>query len=704
MKKVIFKPRARLLLQLGDQLIRNESIAVLELVKNAYDADANKVKIVMNNVDDPDIGEIVIEDDGTGMDIDIIENIWMEPGNEHKSKLFKSRIKTAKYKRLPLGEKGIGRFGVHKLGYEVKIISKKENAKEVYFHIDWEQFEEAGYLKDLPIKIYDRDAEIFTGNKTGTKIIIKRLRNQWDKKNVRDLYRAINTLNSPFEQPGSFRIEFKIDNKDWIKGLKSFSDIKKYSLFHAEATLAKDKIKNLSYSFTPWETMHGIEPRKLKYTNIKMEINEKDSETGKKTKNKKVLDLSQYKIGEIKLELLMFDRDSTILALGVDDKTGLKMYLEQNGGIRVFRDGLRIYDYGEPGNDWLELDSKRINSPSETFSNNLVIGSVNISRDSSEDLNEKTNREGFIENEAFYLFQEVLLFAISQIGIERHIDKTTLREKFGRINTAEPVTHNISELKKKIKRKIKDEKLRKELNNIVARIDEEFRYVKEIYLYSSAAGLNLSIVIHEIEKLIYELNIAITKQKTSMKIIKIAKHLANLIETYSDLIKHSSKKTEKLNDIIDNAIFAVEYRLEAHKIEFEDEYKKKIMPIKFKCSKNLLISSIMNIVDNSIYWLNYYKVRKKKIYLDIVKYHEGYISLIIADNGKGFTLSVEAMIKPLVSGRREGERGMGLGLHIVSEVIKIHEGILEFPDYNDLEIPDDYKNGAIIMLSFKVAK
>ena len=84
MLQMPFKPRAQILLQLGEQLIKNENIAILELVKNAYDADAKKVVVNMRSIDSKDIGYIEIHDDGCGMSIDIIRDIWMEPGNSHK--------------------------------------------------------------------------------------------------------------------------------------------------------------------------------------------------------------------------------------------------------------------------------------------------------------------------------------------------------------------------------------------------------------------------------------------------------------------------------------------------------------------------------------------------------------------------------------------------------------------------------------------
>ena len=84
MLQMPFKPRAQILLQLGEQLIKNENIAILELVKNAYDADAKKVVVNMRSIDSKDIGYIEIHDDGCGRSIDIIRDIWMEPGNSHK--------------------------------------------------------------------------------------------------------------------------------------------------------------------------------------------------------------------------------------------------------------------------------------------------------------------------------------------------------------------------------------------------------------------------------------------------------------------------------------------------------------------------------------------------------------------------------------------------------------------------------------------
>lgn len=101
-KKNFFQPRARLLLQLGDKLIKNENIALLELIKNSYDADARKVTVKLRHLKNKDLGYIEILDDGEGMNMEIIENVWLEPGSDHKEVLTRNNVRTKKYKRLPI--------------------------------------------------------------------------------------------------------------------------------------------------------------------------------------------------------------------------------------------------------------------------------------------------------------------------------------------------------------------------------------------------------------------------------------------------------------------------------------------------------------------------------------------------------------------------------------------------------------------------
>src|SRR5690606_12499622 len=106
------------------------------------------------------------------------------------------------------------------------------------------------------------------------------------------------------------------------------------------------------YKFTPWAKMKGLKARDHVEKNIPMVRRAFDEGVNKKIL--KDIDVSLYRIGKIKLKILIFDFENIIMALGgIEDKQGLKNYLKLNGGLRVYRNDVRVYDYGEPGNDWL---------------------------------------------------------------------------------------------------------------------------------------------------------------------------------------------------------------------------------------------------------------------------------------------------------------------------------------------------------------
>ena len=194
-EKPHFKTRARLLCQLGEQLIKSESIALLELVKNAYDADASFCDVKIKNIENEEECSIIIEDDGAGMDLATLQNVWLEIGTDNKQESKRNGRKSPKYGRTSLGEKGIGRLGVHRLGRNIELISRMEQGKECVLKIDWDEIENSRYIEDFPIYLEERNAKTFKETH-GTKIIIKKVRKPWLRGDVRNVARGINSLNS----------------------------------------------------------------------------------------------------------------------------------------------------------------------------------------------------------------------------------------------------------------------------------------------------------------------------------------------------------------------------------------------------------------------------------------------------------------------------------------------------------------------------
>ena len=683
--KLPFKPRARLLLLLGDQLIRSPSIAVFELVKNSYDADSKDVEITFENLDETLEARIVVEDTGTGMDFKTVTQEWLEPGTDYRAGQRKSLKRTTVFSRMPLGEKGVGRFAAHKLGNNIRLITRKGTGDEILIEIDWSEFSELNstkklYLADIPVKITRRTPEHFVKKKTGTRIEITQLKDNWTRGGIRNLARSINSITSPFSAKGEFQTKLNIiGHEDWLSGLLKVEDVLDYSLYHALCVL-EDKKLELEYKFTPYSRMEKVESRSQNY------------------KGKKSLslpkNLENHAIGKVKLEMYIFDREPRVLSLGVSDRKGLQDFLDNQGGVRVYRDGIRVYDYGEPDNDWLGLGGRRVNVPTKRISNNIILSAIAIDRVQSQDLIEKTNREGFVENEAFNTFKECIKYTIKQIEAERNKDKLRIRNAYASQKVKEPVLEDLSEIREIVRKK----KLENELDPYLDRIESDFLTIRDRFLVSASSGLSLAVVIHEVEKGIAELSKAVIADHASERLVQLAAHLSELVEGFAALIKQSGSKKEKASELIHSALFNVSLRLEHHGITMVQETNK--YDFSTVCSRRLVISTIMNLIDNSIWWLHNKwgtTANVKKLFVGTSNEFPSGPAIIVADNGPGFIDPPEYLIEPFISRKPDG---MGLGLHLADQVMKAQGGELRFPGPGDVTLPRDF-GGAVVALIFK---
>jgi len=680
-----FKPRARLLLLLGDQLIREPGIAVFELVKNAYDADSPDATITMTILSDIEHSKIVVQDSGVGMDFETVTQVWLEPGTDFRAQQRIEGRRTEKYHRLPLGEKGVGRFAAHKLGSYVTLITRKKDHSEVMVNIDWRKFTEHRYLEEIPVNVIEREPEIFKGNNTGTRIEIAALRNEWTRGMVRDLFRSVTSICSPFDKKGEFKARLILtENKDWLKGLKTVNEMLEFALFRAKCKITENLL-TYEYEFEPFPSMDKVGGRTAALT-INIDVNGNL--------------ISKY-VGPVNVDLYIFDRDPSVLALGVSDKKGLKEFLDTTGGIRVYRDGIRVYDYGEPGNDWLNLGARRVNIPTKRISNNIVIGAVSLDLDKSTTsepensfgLIEKTNREGFVDNTTYREFKDAVYFAVKQIEHERDQDKTRIRNAYSGKKNREPVLYDLTELKKIVEKK----KLTRELGPYIDRIETDFLAIRDKFLTSASAGLSLSVVIHEVEKGIDELVRAVKEEQVSTRIQLLAKHIADLVEGFASLIRKSGQSLEKAGSLISQALFNTDLRLKAHKVSQTVDYEN--CNFQIKCSRRLIISTLMNLIDNSIWWLNNKwgkDANNKRIYIGTTNEFSYGPAIVVADNGPGFYDPPEYLIEPFISRKPDG---MGLGLHLADQVLKGHGGRLIFPDPDDISLPSGF-DGAVVAMVF----
>lgn len=700
--KVNFSISPRILSHLGEDLIKNESIALFELIKNSYDANATSCEInfVFSN---EDLKSLSITDNGDGMNINIIKNIWLVVGTDYKRKELDKFKKTQdqRKKRLPLGEKGIGRLSVHKLGNKITLISKSKNNNEVKLSIDWNQLNSAQKIDDFIIELTENEMPEEFINSTGTKIIVEELKTNWDRRQLREVYRNITSLNSPFsDKSDTFNIHIK-SNSNVFDGLPNFEEIKNSALYFGHCKISSSRIIDFQYEFKPWDSLSKIEKRSVSIQDLSTE------DKNIQRKDNSPINLDTSGIGDIEFDIIIFDTDAQIFNYTNIEKTTVKDYLRENGGIRVYRDGVRIYNYGEKDNDWLGIDLKRVQRIGGNVSNNIIIGAVKINRNSSYGLIEKTNREGFIENESYFDFLESVDYALSLFVRQRNIDKHRLSTLYKKYRSVEPVLADLNELISVVEKKIKDKTSKDEILKYLYRINTQYHQVKEILIKSANAGLNLGSVIHTLDKLLSQLTGCINRNE-KQKAIEISLLLEKIVRGYSSMLKKSDIRQHSLSEITSIALDNYEFRFLDHSINVISNYKESTLNAYL--AKAEAISVLTNLLDNSIYWVSYSKNNKenRKISVFLTDQIKGYNSIIVSDNGPGFNLPLDVATEPFQTGKPHNI-GSGLGLHVAKEMMLAMKGkLLLIADKNEINFPtqiqEDKVNNAIVALCFPIKK
>ena len=418
-KQLKIRPYARLLTMLGEQLIKNERIALVELIKNSYDADADWVKVTFQGFGSnykikPD-SKIIIEDNGHGMDQQIIEDHWLNPATPEKLKRKKTRDKTSKG-RIIHGEKGIGRFAIFKLGRKVEIISKtKDDQQEHCVSYDFSRYDddfltENGdekdlYIDDLRVTLVNRipkrlvSSDVIFGSRNkkrlnhGTIIEINNLKGSWTRKKITALCRDLCKLESIF--PIRKRVGFEVsiyEDEEYLNYHQNY--LEKLAFLLAERAVIK--IENGCFDSEHMEYRFSINGKEEKISILDPEIRGLKVFRDRFTNAVPELENRARGCGNFGFFFYVFDFSTQALAKYKLDKEDKSIIKEHR--IYLYRDDIRVYPYGEPDDDWLRIDAYRGTiSAGHFLSNDQVVGFVTISHKRNKKLKDKTNREGLID-------------------------------------------------------------------------------------------------------------------------------------------------------------------------------------------------------------------------------------------------------------------------------------------------------------------
>jgi signal transduction histidine kinase len=692
-----FRPRARLLQLIGDQLIGNARLAVFELVKNAFDADASHATVTLKDLNLP-TASISVEDDGEGMSLDVLKDVWLAPGHDFRERQRQNGIRTAKYHRLPLGEKGLGRFAVHKLGNLIEVVTRAKSHDECVVRIDWAELIRRPFLADAPVTIQVRTAEMFKADRTGTVITIGDLRQRhWTRGDVRRLQRQITSISAPFDGPDRFEPTLKVPgSEEWLADIPDVQTILDRAIWRFDFRI-EDGLLDWTYEFSRIPGLR-LEGREVVRKQDPLLL-PPDSERKRVTADRDY----QNGIGPIWGRFYVYDREREILRLLTESKL-ITDYLDENGGIRVYRDGIRVYNYGEPGDDWLGLDLRRVNVPTRNISRNIVIGAVHLSLEKSAGLIEKTSREGFVDNEASHRLRQLVLGALGTLEAERQKDKENIRALTSKGEDPEIV--KIKRPLEDLRRALDKEGIRQRFERYLAKIEKDYDDMRQTLLHAGMAGMNLAVVFHEVERGVRMLHKGIEQGQDLETLELQSRDLSRLLDGFASLLRRDERRKHKASTVIERARKLNVLRFQFHRISFASPVlKSEKLDFEASFSFGLILSAMNNLIDNSIYWLQVRwpekpagdKPSPRRLYVSTNDSFEEGPAIVIADNGPGLRDDPERLVRPFVTHKTGG---MGLGLYYANLVMELNGGYLRFPDAKDIGIPAEY-DGAAVALVFK---
>ncbi|UOQ69880.1 sensor histidine kinase [Hymenobacter volaticus] len=397
-----------ILRRLGEELNIGFDQGILELVKNAYDADAFNCTIELVEIDQPG-GYIRVSDDGYGMTEEEIVDGWLVLGESQKS-----TNKRTKLGRIAAGNKGLGRLAALRMGEYAELLTRpsSEFFSEYYVAIDWSKFDTVRRVDDVSITI----KKIICDNKQhGTEIKISNLRDRLTRMDVKRLARGIILLADPFgDNPSGFHPILKTKDFVDLEYLVSFKYFKE-SEFHLHAEVDNNGMASAIVKDFNGKTLYAAGHSSIRPKS----------------------DKAHYLLPPLQFDLWVFLIDAKTFSTRNISQSEVREWLREFGGVHLYIDGLRVAPYGNPGDDWLNLNLARVRSPEFRPSTNTAIGRVAIENGNSVFI-QKTDRTGIIENEAFYELKKFTGDALDWMARER-LQEAELRRVSSRVESKESV-------------------------------------------------------------------------------------------------------------------------------------------------------------------------------------------------------------------------------------------------------------------------
>lgn len=704
-----FTVDARTILHLGRDSIKDHTTALLELVKNSYDADATCVQVdIMCDLEQP---YIRIADNGYGMTEEEITNHWLRIGFSEKR-----QNRVSKRNRRKTGEKGIGRISADRLGSLLALHTQTEQDGIIGLSINWDDFESNQNLSDIPIlEITDPTLTIpqcikpnsSKQSNTGTELIITGLRQEWKPDDIDNLYKELSMLVSPFTDTDDFDVKL---HTDVVEGYEESVQSELYDNYEIKLDIYYDgQSEEISYTLTERHP-DGINEKQIVESSI----------TRKQLFTAPVED-EKTELGDFRIILMYYPRVARILEGSGFTLSDLRSFLNNNAGVKIYRDNIRVKPYGNleaPEGDWLRLGEKVARDPAGAGRESFLIrptqlvGAVFIGRDNNPNLIDSASREGLVNNAEFNFLQEFVLGCVRLLSSRYH-------EKFieAKEDDASQIPRSPSQETKQLQRELSS--LRRELHSIkpfilpegddqventftqmdivVEQIEDAQESLKDletqarVYRGLATIGVSATVFGHEIQTAIDSLIGSLSNANgflhanppqtaKAVEYIQKSREHARRVKTWGnfalDRVRRDKRRSTKID--IDHLVAKIVSDLEPTMDAVNIDITTNLESIRGRMFAMDIEALLINLLTNA-YTACKQQPDKRIIHVELKRQNEqgkkGFV-LSVADSGPGIAEQFQSEIwEPLWSNKtskNSGKRkqvGTGLGLTIVQSIV-----------------------------------
>jgi signal transduction histidine kinase len=773
-----FKFAARTLLELGKELISSDEVALYELIKNSIDARSEVVVIVFNicmlrshfdeaidalakkkpldeirtrlkgqllpNSDIDGRASIVnaidgaknpasfhkaletayasnnwieVRDEGVGMSLHELNDVYLTVGTRAKRK---ENILGASH----LGDKGVGRLSAMRLGEQVSVVTSK--AGESHFntlYIDWALFghEVEGEVGDIAIDP-ERGELKASAHEHGTVIRITSLNADWQYARVVDLlHGAIARMVDPF-QPGRGNELLDVSHNGERILVPSVPAL----LLRAAHATCKATLRfedgepvfagNINYGLRDYRV--SFEQRGAELYSITQKVFRKRGKRGHAaTETAHIRPEAIAELGPFEIEIYWYNRRTVDAVTGLTGKSSetRDLVAAWSGGVMLYRNGFRVLPYGEPDDDWLELDKRAFGQAGFLLNRQQLLGRVTV-HSAHTALSEQTNREGLIRSDASDALITIMMW-LMHIEFRNVLNEADQRDReLRKVEATEALAEfrseqsklqsNLDELRKRVpdsasavyaRVKSSIESIVVSCDGAVGKAETALKNVvseREQFVYLAGIGLMTEFIFHELDRAIRQATNVLSdtrrRHPNDASLLSLEQQLMTLQKRVSAFDEMTGEKRQtKTKFDIGETIKTV---IASHAKEFERHGIKFVSPpasLEVRAVKGMVIQIIENLVANSVYWLKQ-QARIEALFEPLIYFNLDPARKIleISDNGPGVSPDRrERIFEAFVTSKPPGE-GRGLGLYICRELAVYHDWTLSMSD----EI-GKYRNG-----------